>query len=351
MGATAVGASRNTLDGRFVRYVDLRPCTTAFIDARTPGSDRKENFTIIGPGVAENPDQHVHVTIAHGFNIGGARQPPRCVNSQHSHESAEVFVILSGLWRMRTGHDGTDGYVDMGPGDVISFPTQMFRGFENIGSETGFLFSVLGGDDPGRVTWAPYVFEAARAHGLVLLESGRLIDTARETVPPDAKRMPATTPEDVRRFIRVDSAAAEKIVARAAQFEPAGGGLNRCAGIEECPIVGVASPAENIPAGPLAWAHGFQVRALRTRPEATTGRHVRTEEEVLLGHTSTLTVRTDEGELTVGPGDTLSIPAGITREFVNASREQSMTYVVRAGDYPAAPRWLTPHVFESGAAP
>ena len=37
---------------RIVRYSDLRPCFNAFIDTRTPGSDKKENFTIIGPGVS-----------------------------------------------------------------------------------------------------------------------------------------------------------------------------------------------------------------------------------------------------------------------------------------------------------
>ncbi len=85
-----------TLEVRIVRYRDLVPCRNAFIDTRTPGSDQKENFTIIGPGVAENPQQHVHITEAHGFNIGGARQPPGCVNSQHSHDTAEVFVVHSG---------------------------------------------------------------------------------------------------------------------------------------------------------------------------------------------------------------------------------------------------------------
>ena len=68
----------NALEARVVRYDDLQPCRNAFIDARTPGSDAKENFTIIGPGVAENPEQYVHISEAHGFNIGGARQPPRC---------------------------------------------------------------------------------------------------------------------------------------------------------------------------------------------------------------------------------------------------------------------------------
>ena len=36
-----------------VRYGELVPCKTAFIDAHTPGSDQKENFTIIGGGVSE----------------------------------------------------------------------------------------------------------------------------------------------------------------------------------------------------------------------------------------------------------------------------------------------------------
>ena len=58
------------LEDRVVRYRDLEPCTNAFIDTRTPGSDTKENFTIIGPGVAENPEQHVHIKEPHGFNIG-----------------------------------------------------------------------------------------------------------------------------------------------------------------------------------------------------------------------------------------------------------------------------------------
>ena len=37
-----------------VRYGELVPCKTAFIDAHTPGSDKKENFTIIGGGVSAN---------------------------------------------------------------------------------------------------------------------------------------------------------------------------------------------------------------------------------------------------------------------------------------------------------
>ena len=66
---------------QIVKYAELVPCRTAFIDAHTPGSDQKENFTIIGGGVSESADQHVHIKDTPGFNIGAAGQPPKCRNS------------------------------------------------------------------------------------------------------------------------------------------------------------------------------------------------------------------------------------------------------------------------------
>ena len=36
-------------ESRIIRYGELVPCKTAFIDAHTPGSDKKENFiSLIG---------------------------------------------------------------------------------------------------------------------------------------------------------------------------------------------------------------------------------------------------------------------------------------------------------------
>jgi mannose-6-phosphate isomerase-like protein (cupin superfamily) len=182
---------------RVVRYADLVPCLNAFIDTRNPGSEAKENFTIIGPAFRES-EPACHIAEPHGFNIGGARQPPGCVNSQHSHNTAEVFVVHSGRWRFTLGERGEDASVECGPGDVISLPTGMFRGFTNIGEEVGYLFAVLGGDDPGRVLWAPYVFDMAEKFGLVLLSSGALVDThAGEAVPEGAGLMPRTSREQV----------------------------------------------------------------------------------------------------------------------------------------------------------
>lgn len=176
-----------------VRFNELIPCRTAFIDAHTPGSDQKENYTIIGAGVSESPDQHVHLSKTPGFNIGAAAQPAGCTNSLHSHRTAEVFIIHSGKWRFFWGLYGDKGEVVLDPGDVISLPTHMFRGFENITELNesnpngyGFMFAVLGGNDSGGgVLWAPQVIEAARAHGLVLLENGLLIDTHNGESIPD----------------------------------------------------------------------------------------------------------------------------------------------------------------------
>ena len=175
-----------------VKFSELVPCRTAFIDTHNPGAEGKENFTIIGGGVSENPEQYVHIEETPGFNIGGARQPAGCTNSLHSHRTAEVFIIHTGSWRMFWGLEGDDGEVVLNPGDLISLPTHMFRGFENVTPisatnerGSGFMFSVLGGDDSGGgVVWAPEVLEEASNHGLILLESGQLVNTREgEEIP------------------------------------------------------------------------------------------------------------------------------------------------------------------------
>ncbi len=279
---------------RVVRYADLRPCYNAFIDTRSPGSEAKENFTIVGPGVSENPEQFVHIAEPHGFNIGGARQPPQCVNSQHSHDTAEVFVVHTGVWRFDLGEHGDDAQVVARPGDVISLPTRMFRGFTNIGDDTGYLFAVLGGDDPGKVLWAPEVFDMAQNYGLVLLENGQLIDTvAGQTVPADARPMPRTSPEQAAMLTRATPKNAETLLWRARD------------GSGTTPIIGDA--------GPLNWSHPFSLDRINLAD--TTDTAVPTRPEVIFVQAGTVTVAWDGGSLTLGTGDTMTLPLGIERRL------------------------------------
>lgn len=47
---------------RLIRYEDLIPCKAAFIDAKTPGSNLKDNYSIIGGGVSESIHQKVNLS-------------------------------------------------------------------------------------------------------------------------------------------------------------------------------------------------------------------------------------------------------------------------------------------------
>ena len=303
--------SAEALESRVVRYRDLIPCTNAFIDTRTPGSDAKENFTIIGPGVAENPEQHVHITEAHGFNIGGARQPPRCINSQHSHDTAEVFVVHTGRWRFTFGEHGEDAKVDAGPGDIVSFPIHAFRGFENIGEETGFLWSVLGGDDPGRVLWAPRVFEMAAEYGLILLENGALVDTALgQAPPPGVKPMAVTSPDAIARLRTMRPEDEDEIIARAPERALLGESL----------IIGEG--------GQLPAAEGFTVSRLILKANTAGTATSPVKPEVVFVQSGSATVRTPEGTLTLDKGDTMTVPRDLERSYC-ALAEGAELVVVR----------------------
>jgi quercetin dioxygenase-like cupin family protein len=184
---------------QIVKYGELVPCRTAFIDAHTPGSDQKENFTIIGGGVSEAADQHIHIKDTPGFNIGAAGQPPKCRNSLHTHRTAEVFFVLSGRWRFFWGRWGDAGEVILEPGDIFNIPTGIFRGFENIGNDYGMIMAILGGDDAGGgVVWAPQVIEDAQEHGLILGQNGKLYDSKKgAALPADIAPMAVMTDENL----------------------------------------------------------------------------------------------------------------------------------------------------------
>lgn len=315
-------ASRS-LEARIVRYADLAPCRDAFIDTRSPGSDQKENFTIIGPGVAENPNQFVHISEPHGFNIGGARQPPRCLNSQHSHDTVEVFYVHTGQWRFMTGEHAEDGEVFMGPGDLIAIPTRIFRGFENVGDDSGFLWAVLGGDDPGHVLWAPYVFDMAKDYGLVLLEDGTLIDTARgEQVPVGAKVMQATTRDQVESLLKVDSKALERCVLRKGTSRPEGlfAGIG---GVAERMLVG---------AEPVTWPHGFTVSETTLTGGASLPDHVLDVPDVWFVQKGGVEVSMDSETTRCSDGDTITIPRGKARSLRNCGTDDAIVVQVRGGD-------------------
>lgn len=299
---------------KIVKYTELKPCFDAFIDTRTPGSDKKENFTIIGPGVSENPHQYVHIREPHGFNIGGARQPPGCVNSQHSHQTAEVFFVHSGTWAFRLGEQAKDAEVILQPGDLISIPVNLFRGFENIGQSMGFLWSVLGGDDPGHVLWAPYVFDMAKDYGLILLENGDLIDTTKgETIPDNMRPLPKTTSAQIEQLAVLND---KELRACCVMADEKIGAYEKD-NIHYRPLIGANAK--------LNWPHDFAVSQIIIPPKQTHAQAFNISggkgAEVIFIYQGELSIKTDSQHIIMQAGDTASVPMNIARQYANESSE------------------------------
>ena len=319
--------TQNDMDARIVRYGELKPCRTAFIDAHTPGSDQKENFTIIGGGVSESPDQHVHISIPHGFNIGAAGQPPRCRNSLHSHRTAEVFFVLSGRWRFFWGRWGDAGEVVMEPGDIFNIPTGIFRGFENIGEDYGMIMAILGGDDAGGgVIWAPQVIEDAADHGLVLSEEGRLYDTKRgESLPDGVGPMPVLSEEELTAF------------PEPSPMQVVGGYVRRY--WDMVALAGAGTPVKVIgETGIIRDKPGFEVD-LVTRASASDVPHRHDRPSVLMPVTGHWRVTWDGGETVLAPGDTMSVPEGLDHAAVPSMTGEAALYHVMSTGEVAGPTW------------
>lgn len=315
-----------TLDRNIVRYGELKPCKTAFIDAHTPGSDQKENFTIIGGGVSESPDQHVHIRDTPGFNIGAAGQPPKCRNSLHSHTTAEVFFVLKGRWRFFWGRWGDAGEVVLEEGDIFNIPTGIFRGFENIGTDYGMIMAILGGDDAGGgVTWAPQVIEEAQAHGLVLGENGVLYDSKKgETLPHNVHPMPLLTDEQLKTYPEVPvEGVIRDYVARYWD-------LMGLAAKQPARVIGTDALLRDKP--------GFEVDFL-TRGSIPDAMHSHTHPTVLMPMRGHWRLTTQGAETTLNPGDTALIPAGEAHALTPSMTGEASLYRVTATNDPAGATW------------
>jgi quercetin dioxygenase-like cupin family protein len=314
------------MEKRIVRYGDLQPCKTAFIDAHTPGSDQKENFTIIGGGVSESPDQHVHIGIPHGFNIGAAGQPPRVRNSLHDHHTAEAFFILSGTWRFFWGRWGNAGEVTLEQGDIINIPTGIFRGFENIGTDYGMIMAVLGGDDAGGgVMWAPQVIEDAADHGLVLTETGKLYDTKKgDKLPDGVKPMPLMTEAELAK--RPEPTTADVLPNHVARY------WDMVALADKEPVLVLG---EN---GMLRDKPGFEISFV-TRNSASNKMHSHTQPSVLMPVKGHWRVDWDGGSKTLAAGDSMSMPENIAHSVVPSMSGEAALYHIVATSDPAGQTW------------
>ena len=310
------------METRIVRYGDLKPCKTAFIDTHTPGSDQKENFTIIGGGVSEGADQHVHIRETPGFNIGAAGQPPNCRNSLHDLNTAEAFFVLKGRWRFFWGRWGNAGEVTLEEGDIFNIPTGIFRGFENIGTDYGMIMALLGGDDAGGgVMWAPQVVEEAAAHGLVLGENGVLYDTQKgESLPAGVQPMPLMSEEELAK--RGEPKTVDVVPNYVARYWD----LMALADHQPAKVIGPDAKLRDRP--------GFEADFL-TRGSISEERYTCNVPEVLIPVRGHWNLQWDGGSATLNPGDTCLVPEDLSRSLTPSMTGEASMYRIRRTDDPA----------------
>ena len=202
------------ITSRLAKFNELVPSNIPFVEGKLKGHQDRKNYSVIGPGVSEDAKQNVKIAEEHGFNIGAVSAAPMNGSGLHSHTTAEVFIIHQGSWRFYWGVNGTEGEVILNSGDVASFPTNMFRGFQNVSKDEALMFVVLGENDPGVITWTPKLLKDAKDTGMVLMDDNSLIDTEKQEIPDDDKIIQPLKEQELETFDHYSSSEIEKYVIR-----------------------------------------------------------------------------------------------------------------------------------------
>ncbi|MGW1144943.1 cupin domain-containing protein [Streptomyces sp. NPDC002454] len=332
---------------RTVRRSQFVSCNQAFIDCRTPGSDRKENYAMIGPGVTQSADQVVNLRDPHGFNIGAAAMPNGVTNNLHLHFTAEVFVCFRGEYLLRWGAEGDEGELLLREGDIASIPTWIFRGFTNVGPDDGWLFTVLGHDETGGIIWGPSVLREAADHGLYLSADSRLIDTvAGDPLPPESERIAPMADDEMAALRRYTVeqlgrrvAARDRLSWSDAPFLDSGlpGGGARLAS-----VVGYGMTEDRFQEPPVHYPHGHNISWLAAAPGRGMLAHRHEATQVLIAKDGTWEVTLNDREdvvVRLEPWDMLSVPAGAWRTVRNTSSQDASLLVVNGGDGRVRLQW------------
>ncbi|WP_296644244.1 hypothetical protein [Roseinatronobacter sp.] len=347
--------TQDIANARHIRRSEYVSCTVAFIDCKKPGSDTKENYSIIGPGVTSSDDQVINLPEAHGFNIGAAAMPHGITNNLHIHFTAEVFIVQAGEWTFRWGSRG-ENEITGRKGDIVSVPTWIFRGFTNAGPDDGWLFTILGGDNTGGVIFHPEIIREAADYGLYISSDNRLIDTSRgDPVPPESGRIPPMPDEDVAtlRNVSRDEMMSRIVASGARDFRPAF--IDQAlpnGGAQIAPVIGFGMTQNRDHAAPITNPHGFSAEWLRIEPGQSVGPFSLDEKMVMIMHQGRLKLDYSDGggaNVTLDAWDTYSVPGGVFRTLTAMGDTPVEALVVLGGDHRKRPVFA-PEVLEAAKA-
>ena len=315
------------LNTRLAKFEDLVPSKIPFVEGKLKGHRDRLNYSVIGPGVSEDAKQNVKIAEAHGFNIGGVNAAHMNGSGLHSHTTAEVFLVYQGRWRFYWGVDGKDGEVFLNRGDVASFPTNMFRGFQTAGTDRGLLFVVLGENDPGVITWTPKTLSAAKDTGMVLLNDNTLVDTNLKKIPEDKKILEPLNENEIKTFDIYSVEDIEKYIVKFGDLDKIkitdNTNGNFIAYIEQLKLNGnsIEPAISHHPGFNLGAVYGDDVRV---KEFYTSNKH-----EVFMCFDGQWKIYCEDQEIIIGPKDIFSAPANTKRRFEKINSQFGFMYLVR----------------------
>ena len=339
---------------RFIPFSSLRYSTEAFIDYRIPGCAPKKNYALIGPGVSQNPNQPVNLREKHGFQVGGVAMPPGKTNPPHMHFTAEVFICTKGRWDLQWGFNPDPLKAQIGPGDIASVPTWIYRGFQNVGDDEGFMFTALGQDDTGGILWGPQTLQAAQAQGVHLTEDYRIIDEqlGQSWDEQTMRRLQPMTPEEIAQLRPWSQQQMGQRVVRHAELQWSSRALLDAAltgcGAQLAPVIGYGLSEDRDHQAPIGNAHGFSIEWLKLPPGGQVSLHRLACKQVLTVHRGTVAI--EVSNQAPGPADTevvaitsianghtegwdsFAMPAEVWRYYRNIGDTEALVLLMTPGD-------------------
>ncbi len=347
---------------RFIPFSGLRYSTEAFIDYRIPGCAPKKNYALIGPGVSQNPNQPVSLREQHGFQVGGVAMPPGTRNPPHMHFTAEVFICTKGKWDLHWGFNPDVLKASIGPGDIASMPTWIYRGFQNTGDVEGFMFTALGRNDTGGILWGPDTLEAARAQGVHLTEDYRIIDEQSGQKWDDSmRRLQPMTPAEIAALRSWTPEQMGRRVVRFAELDWSSRALLDAAlpgcGGQMAPVIGLGMTQGRDHAAPVANSHGFSIEWLKLPLGGGVSRHRLQEQQVLVVYQGAVEIAVESGSAAVPAlargsadgWDSFAMPAECWRSYRNRGDTDALVLVMTPGDGRKTSSWA-PDVVAAPAA-
>ncbi len=332
------------MESRIARFNDLKPTRQPFVDSQIAGALR-EAFLVIGNGVVEQQAVKPAIADAESFNVTIIRAPQANGASLHSHDTAEVFVAMTGECSVFWLDGDEERSIRLQPFDLISIPIGVMRGFRNESAEESWLFAITDGADSGRVHWHPEVLTECARHGWVLDAKGDVRQVEPGAATPTLDLGDATAYAQAAPRWSAERMEKER-VARFDGIRPSDRpfldtvipGHER----QNFNVLGRGVTEDPSLAPSIADVPGFNITDMMSETDKGPALHDHGTVEVFFSLQGEWEIAWgDEGENTVrlGTFDTISVPAGVMRSIRNVGGGRQWLMTVLGENNPGRVRW------------